>query len=153
VLLVRWVLTGALALVSIREALGVARPEGARVLRLWPLVAGAALAMLISAHVTTPAEGRQTAAVGKTIWTCLAAIPVLSVLPVGALYWALRRGATTAPAPAGAVIGLAGSWAAAAVQAAYCIEPGPLFLVTWYSLAIMGVMIVSAAIGARNLRW
>ena len=153
--LMRWVLTGALALVSMRIALVLARPEGRRVVRLWPLavVAGGALAMLIWAYATTPAEGRQMATVGKTIWTCLVAIPVLSVLPVGALFWALRRGATTAPALEGAAIGLAGSGAAAAVYATYCIEQSPLFFVTWYSLAIMGVTIVSSAIGARILRW
>jgi len=153
--LMRWVLTVALALVSVRIALVLARPEGVHVVRLWPLVvvAGAALAMLIWAFVNTPAEGRQMATVGKTIWTCLVAIPVLSVLPVGALFWAIRRGATTAPALAGAMIGLSGSGVAAAVYATYCIEGSPLFYVTWYSLAIMGVTIVSAAIGARILRW
>ena len=153
--LMRWVLTGGLALVSVRAALVLARPEGERVVRLWPLgvVSGAALAMLLWAYVTTPAEGRHMATVGKTIWTCLVAIPILSVLPVGALFWALRRGATTAPALAGAMIGLSGSGVAAAVYATYCIEGSPLFYVTWYSLAIMGVTIVSAAIGARILRW
>lgn len=153
--LMRWVLTGALALVSMRIALVLARPEGRRVVRLWPLavVAGAALALLIWAYATTPAEGRQMATLGKTIWTCLVAIPVLSVLPVGALFWALRRGATSAPALAGAAIGLAGSGAAAAVYATHCIEVSPLFFVTWYSLAIIGVTIVSAVIGSRILRW
>jgi len=93
------------------------------------------------------------ATVGKTMWTCLVAIPVLSVLPVGGLFWALRRGATSVPALSGAVIGLAGSGAAAAVYAAHCIEDSPLFYVVWYSLAIIGVTIVSAVIGVRILRW
>lgn len=151
----RWVLTGALGVISMRIALGLARPEGRGVVRLWPLamVAGVALAMLVWAYLTTPAEGRQMAAVGKTMWTCLIAIPILSVAPVAALFWALRRGATTVPALAGAVIGLAGSGLSAAIYATYCTEDSPLFYVTWYGLAIMGVTMVSAAIGARVLRW
>ncbi len=153
--LIRWGLTITLALVSIRIALVLARPEGRSVVRLWPLavVAGAATGTLIWAYVTTPAEGLQMAVVGKTIWTCLVAIPTLSVLPVGALFWAARRGATRVPALTGAVIGLAGSAAAAAVYATYCIEDSPLFYVTWYSLAIIGVTLVSAAVGQRILRW
>jgi len=153
--LVRWVLTGALALVSMRIALTLARPEGHGIVRLWPLavVAGAALGLLTWAYATTPVEARQMATVGKTMWTCLVTIPSLSVLPVGVLFWALRRGATSRPALTGAVIGLTGSGAAAAIYATHCIEDSPLFYVTWYSLAIIGVTIVSAAIGSRILRW
>ncbi len=153
--LMRFVLTCALAAVSMRIALGLARPEGRGVVRFWPLavVAGAALAMLIWAYVATPAEARQMATVGKTMWVCLVFIPILSVVPVATLFWALRRGATTAPALAGAVIGLAGSGIAATIYATHCTEDSPLFYITWYSLAIMGVTMVSAAIGARVLRW
>lgn len=153
--LMRWVLTGALAIVSARMALVLARPEGRHEVRLWPLaaVAAAAIGMLLWAYVTTPPEGRQMAATGKTIWSCLIAIPSLSVLTVGGLFWALRRGATTAPALAGAIAGLCGSGAAAAVYAVHCTENSPLFYVTWYGLAIMGVTLVSTAVGARVLRW
>ncbi len=93
------------------------------------------------------------ATVGKTMWTCLVAIPILSVLTLGGLFWALRRGATSVPALSGAVIGLAGSGAAAADYAAHRIEDSPLFCVVWSSLAIIGVTIVSAVIGVRILRW
>jgi hypothetical protein len=72
---------------------------------------------------------------------------------VGSLLVMLRRGATTAPAKAGFVAGLAGAGFAAAVYALHCTEDSPLFYVTWYGLAIMGVAIVSAMIGARSLRW
>ncbi len=155
VALTRWVLAGALAVVSMRLALALARPEGGAQARLWPLagVALLALGLLGWAYVTTPPGGRQMAMVGKTMWTCLLTIPLLSVLPVGGMLWALRRGATTVPARAGAVVGLAGSAAAAAVYALHCTEDSPLFYVTWYGVAILGVTLVSAAIGARVLRW
>lgn len=151
----RWVLTGALALVSMRLGLVLARPEGRGVVRFWPLllVALAALAVLLWAYVTTPPEARSMATYGKTQWACLVGIPLLSVLPVAAVMWALRRGATTAPALAGAVAGLIGSGGGAAVYAMHCIEDSPLFYVTWYGLAIVGVTVVASVIGARVLRW
>jgi hypothetical protein len=151
----RIVLTVGLGVVAMRLALALARPEGAATVRLWPLgaVAAAALGLLVWAYVTTPPEARQMAAVGKTMVTCLVAIPLLSVLPVGSLHLALRQGATTVPARAGFVAGLGGSGLAAAVYALHCTEDSPLFYVTWYGLAIAGVTLVSTLIGARTLRW
>ena len=151
----RIVLTGALGLASARLALHLARPEGVETARLWPLaaVAMAALGVLLWAWVTTPAEARQMAALGKTRTTCLVSIPLLSVLPVAALLYTLRQGAVTAPRMAGCVAGLAGAGLSAAVYALYCIEDSPLFYVTWYGLAIAGVALVSTLIGARALRW
>lgn len=152
---VRIVLTGILGLAASRLALLLARPEGGQTARFWPLaaVALAALGLLCWAYVTTPAEARQMATVGKTISTCLVAIPLLSVLPVAVLHYTLRQGATTAPLRAGFVAGLAGSGLAASVYALHCTEDSPLFYVTWYGLAIMGVTLVSTLIGARTLRW
>jgi hypothetical protein len=152
---VRILLTLALGLAAARLAMLLARPEGADSARLWPLagVGAAALALLLWAYVTTPADARQMAALGKTMTTCLVTIPLLSILPVASLHLALRRGATTAPARAGFVAGLAGSGLAAAIYALHCTEDSPLFYVTWYGLAIMGVTLVSTVIGARSLRW
>ncbi len=152
---IRGVLTVVLGLVSMRIALLLARPEGRDTARLWPLavVGAAALGMLAWAYVTTPAEARQMATVGKTITVCLVAIPMLSILPVASVLYALRQGATTAPARAGFVAGLAGSGLSAAIYALHCTEDSPLFYVTWYGLAIMGVTLASTLIGSRVLRW
>lgn len=151
----RIILTGVLGIAATRLALLLARPEGLAVTRLWPLaaVAAAALGLLLWAYVSTPAETRQMAIVGKTMTACLVTIPLLSILPVGSLLFLLRRGATTAPAKAGFVAGLAGSGFAAAIYALHCTEDSPLFYVTWYGLAIMGVALLSSLIGARSLRW
>jgi hypothetical protein len=151
----RYVLTGALGAVALTLALRLSRPEGAETARFWPLavVAVAALSVLVWAYLTTPAEGRQMALVGKTMVTCLVAIPLLSILPVGAILFALRNGAPSSPALTGAIAGLAGSGFAAAIYALHCIEDSPLFYVTWYSLAILSVTLVSTLIGQRMLRW
>ena len=151
----RFVLTGALGLLGARIALVLARPEGRDEVRLWPLlvVALAATALLGWAYVTTPAEGVQMKVVGKTLTTCLITIPLLSILPVTAIMWALRQGATTAPALAGFVAGLGGSGLSAAIYALHCTEDSPLFYVPWYGVTIAGVTLVSTVIGARLLRW
>ena len=124
-------------------------------MRLWPLfaVAAAALALLGWAYVTTPADGLEMAVVGKTLTTCLVTIPLLSILPVTAIMWALRQGATTAPVLAGFVAGLGGAGLSAAIYALHCTEDSPLFYVPWYGLGIAGVTLVSTVIGSRLLRW
>jgi hypothetical protein len=151
----RIVLTGALGIVAMRLALLLARPEGRGRARLWPLavVGAVALALLGWAYVTVPAEGRQMAVVGKTMTTCLVMIPLMAILPVASILYALRQGATTVPALAGAVAGLAGGGMAAAIYALHCTEDSPLFYVTWYGLAILGVTLVATVLGARLLRW
>ncbi len=153
--LMRFLLTAALGIFGVRLALVLARPEGLSLARLWPVAVpvGVALGLLVWAFVTTPAEGRQMALVGKTMVTCLVMIPLLSVLPVAAILVGLRRGATTSPALAGFAAGLGGSGLAAMAYAMHCIEDSPLFYVTWYGLAIGGVTVLSTLIGARLLRW
>jgi hypothetical protein len=151
----RYVLTAALGVLGVRLALVLGRPEGRSLARLWPVLLPvlAALGLLAWAYVATPAEGRQMALVGKTMVTCLVMIPLLSILPVGAILLALRKGATTTPALAGFAAGLGGGSLAAMIYAMYCIEDSPLFYVTWYGLAIGGVTVLSTLIGARLLRW
>lgn len=151
----RFILTAAIGLIGIRLALLLARPEGRGLARFWPLatVAGVALGLLVWAYLATPAEGRQMALVGKTMVTCLVAIPLLSILPVAAILVSIRRGAPTAPALAGFAAGVAGGGLAAMAYATHCIEDSPLFYVTWYGIAIGGVAIASSFVGARVLRW
>ncbi|MCX7286698.1 MAG: DUF1109 domain-containing protein, partial [Rhodobacterales bacterium] len=152
---IRIVLTGCLGLVAMRLALLLARPEGSDTARLWPLgaVGAVALGLLAWTYATTPPEARLMAITGKTMVYCLTIIPLLSILPVASVLYALRQGATTAPARAGFAAGLAGSGLSAAIYALHCTEDNPLFYVTWYGLAIMGVTLVSTLIGARTLRW
>jgi hypothetical protein len=151
----RYVLTAVLGILGVRLALVLARPEGRSLARIWPVAVPvlAALALLVWAYVSTPAEGRQMALVGKTMVTCLVTIPLLSVLPVAAILLVLRRGATTAPAMAGFAAGLGGAGLAAMTYAMHCTEDSPLFYVTWYGLAIAGVTLASTLIGSRVLRW
>jgi len=42
---------------------------------------------------------------------------------------------------------------AAALYALHCTDDSPLFVATWYSLAIAGVTVLGWAVGSRLLRW
>jgi hypothetical protein len=66
---------------------------------------------------------------------------------------ALRHGAPTRPALAGAAAGLLAGGLGAAVYASYCVEDSAFFLATWYTLAIAIVTSIGSALGARLLRW
>jgi hypothetical protein len=66
---------------------------------------------------------------------------------------ALRYGAPTRPRLAGAAAGLLAGGLAATLYAAHCPDDSPLFVVTWYSLAIAMVVIAGSLIGPRVLRW
>jgi hypothetical protein len=143
----RIVLSLSLFAVAIGLCLVAARPE--RSPRLWPLavIAAVAAGLWLWAFVATPTGGVQMAITGKTMVSCLVSIPLLSVLPVAAILWTLRRGAPTAPTRTGALAGLAGAGGAAAIYALHCTED------TWYGLAILIVTGVAAMVGGRVLRW
>jgi hypothetical protein len=66
---------------------------------------------------------------------------------------ALRRGAPSSPGYAGAVAGLVSGGIAAALYALTCPDDSPLFIATWYSLAIAAVVAGTAWVGSRVLRW
>lgn len=151
----RIVLSGALFLAAIGPALALGRPEGRASVRLWPVASVPILAggLFLWAWLQVPASERLAAVEGQTLAACLVTIPLLSLLPVAIILWALRRGATTAPALAGTLAGLAGSGLAAAIYALHCTEDSPLFYVTWYGLGIVVVTLVSRFLGKLVLRW
>jgi hypothetical protein len=153
--LMRMVLSGAIALFSLAMVLRLAHPQGVALVRFWPVAAVMLVAagLWIWAWLQTPAGGHAMAIRGKTMWFCLTTIPLLSILPVAAIFAMLRQGAPTRPRFAGAVAGLAGGGLAATVYALHCTEDNPLFFVTWYGLAILIVTLISSQLGARLLRW
>jgi hypothetical protein len=54
---------------------------------------------------------------------------------------------------AGAVAGLAASGIAATFYASNCTDDSPLFVITWYPIAILIVAAVGYLIGRKLLRW
>ncbi|SEM63473.1 hypothetical protein SAMN04488103_101695 [Gemmobacter aquatilis] len=155
VTLLKSLIPATLSVASLALALNLARPEARAGLRLAPLwlATGAALALLGWAWAQTPADQMGAAIRGSTQAKCLISIVLFSILPLAAGLALLRRGASTRPALSGAMLGLASSAGAATAYALHCTEDNPLFFITWYGAAILGVTLAGALLGARLLRW
>jgi hypothetical protein len=108
---------------------------------------------LIIELATAPAETWVTRFLGHNARHCLSLIPVLSLPPVACLLVALRRGAPIHPTLAGAIAGLVSGGIGALLFALSCPDDSPLFIGTWYSLAIAIVTGATACVGNRLLRW
>lgn len=118
------------------------------------LAAPILLAVAVAAELLiVPAGEWQARLIGSNAYICLTAIPLLSLPLLSALLLALRHGAPTSRAAAGAVAGLAAGGLAAALYATHCTDDSPLFVAFWYSIAIGGVTALGAVLGRRLLRW
>ncbi|MBB1248327.1 NrsF family protein [Rhizobium sp. G21] len=148
-----------LTLLIAGAAILLARRMGEPGLSLKPAFALIALAgVALVAGVATelaalPRSAWATSLIGRNSRFCLVAIPTLSLLPLLALMLALRRGAPDRPAAAGGGAGLAAGAVATAIYAWHCPDDSPLFVASWYMLAMLIVTGVGAAIGARALKW
>ena len=120
--------------------------------RLLPLLALAAGLVAVEL-VVAPAASWGTRLVGSNARFCLTFIPILSLAPLAAALWVLRRGAPASPTLAGAAAGLV-AWASGALLYAFhCFDDSPLFVATWYGLAAVPMVTLGALAGRRLLRW
>lgn len=153
--LLKFAVTLSLAFVAAGLALRLVRPgalaglwRGALLLSPGLLLIGVAGEML-----ALPREGWMTALVGVNARTCLTYIPLMGLVPLGLILLALRSGAPTRPTLAGAVAGLLAGGISAAFYAAHCPDDSPLFVATWYVIAIALLTALGALLGHRLLRW
>jgi hypothetical protein len=91
--------------------------------------------------------------IGTNINNCLTIIPLLSIAPLVGLILALRQGAPTQPVRVGMVAGLAAASIAAFLYASNCPDDSPLFVASWYPLAMATVVLTGGLCGARLLKW
>lgn len=144
-------LAGAAAVLSLR----LVRPGA----RTWPAAAGLVVApVLVAAGVLSelvlvPSAQWEPRLVGNNAAVCLTFIPLLSLPLLPAALIALRAGAPTRTTLTGAVAGLLASGLAATLYAAHCIDDSPLFVATWYTIAVAIVVTVGAVVGRRALHW
>lgn len=142
-----------LAVTAFPLVAAISRP-GARLPKglLW--LAPALLAAGVAAELATyaPAEWAPRL-VGRNALVCLTVLPVLAALPLAAILLALRHGAPTRPGLAGALAGVLAGAFGALLYATNCTDDSPLFVLTWYSLAIAIVAALGAALGRKVLRW
>ena len=151
----KFILTLALATTAILLALRIGRPglpltARAIGLLLAPmLLVGAVVAELMA----VPASDWHRRLVGTNAMHCLTIIPLLSLAPLAFMLVALRQGAPDNPGLAGAVAGLVSSGMAATFYASNCTDDSPLFVATWYTIAIGVVVALGYVVGKRLLRW
>lgn len=150
-ILVMLVLAATCAVLTLRLAIP---GQATRTAWLIALLAPAMLAVAVAMEmIVVHAPQWLTELVGSNSLDCLISIPLLSLPLLAAMLWALRRGAPTRPGLTGAVAGIAAGGLGAALYAVQCTDDSPLFVATWYSLALVIVGLLGACIGQRVLRW
>jgi hypothetical protein len=151
--LFKFILAGSLGLTAILFLLDAAVPVSRRRYRglLIPVLL-VAVGVLFELS-TVPSHAWSARLIGHNASHCMSLIPLLSLAPAVCLLVALRRGAPAKPMLAGAACGLVAGSIGALLYALTCPDDSPLFVATWYTLAIAVVTIASAFIGRRALRW
>jgi hypothetical protein len=111
-----------------------------------------AAAVIVELLFVPPAQW-WTKLYGNNALICITAIPLLALPILATVLWAVRLGAPTRPAAAGAVAGILAGGLAAALYAVQCDDDSPLFVAVWYSLAIAAVGVAGAIAGRRLFHW
>jgi hypothetical protein len=153
--LFKFVVTIALAITATRAVAALGRP-GKPAFRqvIWlaivpALLLGGAIAELLA----LPERQWMPNLVGHNARFCLTLIPLLAIGPLTCFVIALRHAAPSNPGLAGAVAGLAASGIAATFYAANCNDDSPLFVMLWYSIAVLMVTAAGYLVGRKLLRW
>ena len=114
----------------------------------------ALLAMAVAVELfALPSDTWSATMIGRNSLVCLTYIPLIGLGPLAVFLWALRYSAPTNPAFAGSVAGLLAGGIAATFYAAHCDNDSPLFVATWYTLAIAGLAMLGAVGANRFARW
>ncbi|UCI08855.1 NrsF family protein [Mesorhizobium sp. B1-1-8] len=110
------------------------------------------LAVVLELFVVPEADwGRRL--VGTNWYICMSFIPLIGIGPLAIFLGMLRYGAPTRPVLAGAVAGLLAGGLAATFYAAHCFDDSPLFVATWYTIAIAFLALLGALGGRFFVRW
>ncbi|MBN8939294.1 MAG: DUF1109 family protein [Rhizobiales bacterium] len=149
----KMVYVATLAISAIALLRAVQRPEG--VLSPLLLIVPAALILFGLGHelATQAPAAFGPRLIGRNWALCLVAIPFLGAAPLAAILTAMTAAAPADPARAGAIAGFAAGAIAAVFYGMHCVDDSPLFVATWYTLAIGAMAVAGAAIGRRVLAW
>ncbi|OWK25970.1 hypothetical protein AJ87_46685 [Rhizobium yanglingense] len=153
--LFKFIVTLALAIVAFVLLRVLSRPgsdvrRAACWLFLVPILLGTAV---VAELFVVPSDQLVTVWWGSNVYVCLTFIPLIGLGPLAVFLAALRHGAPTRPRLAGAVAGLLAGGIAATFYAAHCTDDSPLFVATWYSIAIAGLAALGTVLGRRVARW
>jgi hypothetical protein len=133
----KFAVTLALAISAIAIGLHLSRPEAS--LKGWGwllLIPAGLLAAGIGSEMMMPQRlPMMTRLIGSNSRVCMTAIPLISLPLLAAALVGLRHGAP-----------------AATLYASHCTDDSPLFVATWYSIAMAFVTAVGALAGSKVLR-
>jgi hypothetical protein len=151
----KFVVALALAIPAVVISVHLSRPEASLGRWVWMLLLSPFI--LIGAVITELMLPQRTPMmmriVGRNAGLCTVAISLFALPILGAALFALRHGAPSHPALAGALAGMMSSGFAAVIYAAHCVDDSPLFVAVWYTLATIGITALGAFAGARVLRY
>lgn len=117
-------------------------------------VSPALLAVAVVVEISVlPPEMWSASMIGMNSLICVISILLLGIVPLAIFLVALRHGASTRPAAAGAAAGLLAGGIAATFFALQCTNDSPLFVATWYTLAIAGLAAIGAACAKAMVWW
>ena len=153
--LFKFLVTAALLVPAAILVARIARPDAAPGLWGWALLIAPLLLVAGSSAdlIASPPNVWTTKLIGANAAACVALILLLSIAPLCALLFALSDGAPALPGLAGAVVGIVAGALAATLYAMHCTDDSPLFVATWYTIAVAAIALAGAALGERLLRW
>lgn len=113
------------------------------------VIAGLALLALLSA----PSARWEAMIMGDQCRACWLIVPAIAVVPFALVAWAVRRGAPTHLASAGALAGLIAGGISAMAYALHCVVDFMPFVALWCGGTIALCTLAGAALGPRLMRW
>jgi hypothetical protein len=153
--LFKFVATSALFATALWALAALARP-GANLRAVLPALLVAPSLLLIAVGMelmAIPADQIGRRWLGTNSMVCMTFIPLIGIGPLAVFLLALRHGAPTAPSISGALAGIVAGGLAATFYAAHCTDDSPLFVATWYTLAIALLAVAGAVAGRFVVRW
>lgn len=149
----KFLVTFSLATSATAVLLPLLYPESRADLRLLLIAPGLLGLSVLVELATQPASAWAMSAIGKNMLLCLTIVPALGIVPLVLMLWVIRAGASTRPGWAGFAAGMVSGGLAATFYAANCTDDSPLFVATWYPVAILALGVVGAAAGKVVARW
>jgi hypothetical protein len=153
--LFKFVVTAALLIPAAILVARLARPDAALGFAVWALLIAPLLLVVGSSAdlVASPSNVWATKLIGKNAAACVTLILLLSIAPLVSLLFALSEGAPAEPRLTGALAGIVSGAIAASLYAMHCTDDSPLFVATWYSIAIVIMALAGWGLGKRLLQW
>jgi hypothetical protein len=121
--------------------------------KLLPLPLLVLCAGVVAELLSIPRSAWMVRLIGSNAVNCMTLIPLLASGPLTIFIAALKSGAPAYLGWSGAIAGLAASSLAAVFYALNCFDDSPLFVITWYPLAMLTVVSAGYFAGVRYLRW